>query len=81
MPAITEHNDSIVFEAQHSRMFEEGATFTLHEGGIIVSVAEEKAVDSYNQSFECSLTMSREQALQLCAWLNKNFRDVSEKAL
>jgi hypothetical protein len=34
-----------------------------------VSVAEEKAVDSYNQSFECSLTMTDEQAIQLRDWL------------
>jgi len=32
-------------------------------------VAEEKAVDSYNASFECTLTATHDQAIQLRDWL------------
>lgn len=53
--------------------FEEGADFELAGDGIVVSVSEEKAVDSYNQSFTCSLTMNRAQAVQLRDWLNRHF--------
>lgn len=50
---------------------EEGATFSFDkEGCLLVSVAQEKAVDSYNASFECTLTMSPVQAAQLRDWLN-----------
>lgn len=63
--------NTIKFEPSQS--FEEGATFTRSGSGIIVSVSEEKAVDSYNSSFECSLTMTREQAIELRDWLNKHF--------
>ena len=51
---------------------EEGATFTLDARGLlIVSVSEEKAVDSYNESFECTLTMTPSQVVLLRDWLNK----------
>lgn len=59
--------DRIRFEPSHS--FEEGAVFSKYPTGIIVSVSQEKAVDSYNQSFECDLTMTDEQAIQLRDWL------------
>lgn len=50
---------------------EEGATFVLNkEGWLLVSVSEEKAMDSYNSSFECTLTMTPSQAAQLRDWLN-----------
>lgn len=62
---------SIRFEPSTS--FEEGADFVLCGDGIVMSVAEEKAVDSYNHSFECSLTMTKEQAIQLRNWLNFHF--------
>ena len=60
-------SNRIHFEPDSS--FEEGADFVKHIKGISVSVAEEKAVDSYNASFECTLTMSDEQAMQLRDWL------------
>lgn len=64
-------NNRIRFEPTSS--FEEGADFVKHVKGISVSVAEEKAVDSYNQSFECTLTMSDEQAIQLRDWLTLHY--------
>lgn len=54
--------------------FEEGATFVIRkDGGLTVSVAEEKAVDSYNHSFQCRCKFSREEAIILRDWLNKAF--------
>lgn len=65
---------TIIFEPTlDGHGFEEGGWFKLHNGGLIVSVAQEQAVDSYNQSFECSLTMTREQAVQLRDWLIQHF--------
>lgn len=49
--------------------FEEGADFVKQITGISIAVSEEKAVDSYNQSFECNLTMTDAQAIQLRDWL------------
>jgi hypothetical protein len=57
-----------------SQSFEEGAVFArTDDGGLTVSVSEEKAVDSYNESFECTLTMKPEQVQQLRDWLDANF--------
>ena len=53
--------------------FEEGAQFSVDGDGIIVSVSEEQAVDSYNQSFECNMTMTRRQAEKLRDWLVAQF--------
>ena len=61
----------IRFEASQS--FEEGATFARDGDGLVVSVAEEKAVDSYNESFECDLHMTRKQVEQLRDWLLVEF--------
>jgi hypothetical protein len=64
--------DSLQFEPSES--FEEGATFAaLDNGGLLVSVSEEKAVDSYNASFECNMTMTPMQVRQLRDWLNAKF--------
>lgn len=64
--------DGIRFEATDT--YEDGATFTIGEsGGVVVCVSEEKAVDSYNQWFECTLTMTPEQSIQLRDWLNAKF--------
>jgi len=61
-------DQTIRFEPNNT--FEEGATFAFDQRGhLLVSVSEEKAVDSYNQSFECTLTMTPEQAIQLRDWL------------
>lgn len=40
-------------------------------GRICISVADEQAVDSYNQSFECSIHLRREQAIKLRDWLSE----------
>ncbi len=64
--------ETIIFEPSFS--FEEGCQFTRDKSGLlIVSVAEEQAVDSYNQSFECTAHLTPDQAVQLRDWLNKQF--------
>lgn len=61
------------FEGNHS--FEEGSTFVINkDGGMEVSVAEEQAVDSYNQSFTCHATLSKENAIRLRDWLYDHFK-------
>lgn len=37
--------------------------------GVSISVSEEKAVDSYNQTFTCTMDLSREEAEQLALFL------------
>lgn len=61
----------LFMEAQDS--FEEGATFVHDDGKLFIVVAEEKAMDSYNQSFQCQLTATPEQARQLRDWLIVQF--------
>ena len=64
--------DVLYLEAADSS--EEGAVFVKTEdGGLAVSVEEEKAVDSYNSMFTCNAHLSREQALKLLAWLKDRF--------
>lgn len=71
---VDEMKDRRFLRLEPSYSFEEGADFVKHDGnGMTVSVAEEKAVDSYNQSFECSLTMTDEQAIQLRDWLLNHY--------
>lgn len=60
--------------------FEEGAHFVLGDdraGGVgptgkrlHITVAEEKAIDSYNTDIQCSLSATMDQARQLRDWLN-----------
>lgn len=42
-------------------------------GGIQVSVADEKAVGSYNETFECDIYLDRDAALRLRDWLNRRY--------
>jgi hypothetical protein len=58
-----------ILRLEPSDSFEEGASFVKTNQGIMISVAEEKAVDSYNASFECTLTATHDQAIQLRDWL------------
>ena len=52
-----------------SDTWEDCATFAKVGNQLAVSVSEEKAVDSYNQTFECTIHLSPEQIEQLCKWL------------
>lgn len=49
--------------------------FPTKSGGLTVAVSEEQAVDSYNDSFECSMHLSKERAERLrdrlCEWFPK----------
>jgi hypothetical protein len=65
-----EKRRTILFEPKHA--FEEGSQFTVDGDKLIVSVSDEQAVDSYNQSFTCTHTMTREQAVKLRDWLAYN---------
>lgn len=38
-------------------------------GGVTISVADEKAVDSYNDTFECDISLTRDTAIELRDWL------------
>ena len=38
---------------------------------VCVSVSDERDVGSYNDTFECSFWMTREEATQLRDWLNR----------
>lgn len=64
----TEEAGGLVLEGSHD--FEEGMFIvTTADGRVRFSVAEVQAVDSYNSSFTCSLTATREQAEKLRDWL------------
>lgn len=78
-------DERLHFEAASSQ--EDSATFAVTDGNgyqifdrdkrkgkhVIVSVAEEKAVDSYNQTFTCSIHLSPSQAINLRDWLSHHF--------
>lgn len=72
------------FEAKSS--WEDGATFAITDGNgevsgsdkitgkcVAVSVAEEKAVGSYNEWFECTVHLGPDQAKALRDWLIAHF--------
>lgn len=61
----------LVLEATDT--YEDGASFAWSDDKtkLFISVSEEKAVDSYNAMFECTLTATLEQARQLRDWLNR----------
>ena len=51
--------------------WEEDVVFSLEDNDQLrVAVAEEKTVGSYNQTFTCSIHLSKEQTQQLQDWLN-----------
>lgn len=64
-------DSSIRFEAKDTE--EDCATFAIVGRSLAVSVSEEKAVDSYNQFFECTLHLTIDQIGQLRDWLNAKF--------
>jgi hypothetical protein len=41
-------------------------------GKVCISVAQEQAVDSYNQTFNCSIHLDQHQARMLRDWLIRN---------
>ena len=52
--------------------FEEGVIFAvLNDGGVAINVTEEQAVDSYNDSFTCTASLTVDQAVELRDWLVK----------
>lgn len=66
--APNETNTRIVFETSYA--VDEGVVFATDEaGGVTVNVSEEQAVDSYNDSFTCTATLTHEQTAELLKWL------------
>jgi hypothetical protein len=49
------------------------AIFVADEKGLIVTVAEDRLVDSSNKTFECSITLPREAVVALRGWLSQRF--------
>lgn len=43
-------------------------------GGLYISVAQEQAVDSYNQMFECYVTLDGDAAKRLRDYLNEHLK-------
>ena len=40
-----------------------------HADGVSISVSEEKAVDSYNRTFTCTMSLSAEEAIKLAIFI------------
>lgn len=47
--------------------------FANRSGGLTVAVAQVEPVNSYNEVFECDITLPPEQAVQLRDYLNTHF--------
>ena len=56
---------TLVLEAADA--FDDGARFVwdARAGALVCSITQEKAVDSYNQTFECVFSATKEQAIAL----------------
>lgn len=55
---------------QSPTSIDEGVTVYANQaGGIVISVVEEQAIDSYNVDVTCNAYLSREDAIELAAWL------------
>jgi hypothetical protein len=63
----------LVFQNQND--IENSAWFVRCDNTVILTVAEEKAVDSYNTGFECTFDLTIEQASQLKDWLEAVLSD------
>ncbi len=51
--------------------YDGNAEVVIHDDGLVLSVTQEQAVDSYNSTFTCSAKVSLETAAELHAWLGK----------
>lgn len=60
-------DDRLVLEATDSD--EDNMVLSIDDGRVCVAVSEEKAVDSYNSTFECTMHLTHEQAIQMRDWL------------
>jgi hypothetical protein len=64
------------FESKTSGFYENGVEITGREG-LIIAVTEEQAVDSYNEYFTCTYTLSLEKARELNVLITKWFEGKS----
>lgn len=65
-----------VLHFESASSWEDGVTFALptqDRFALSISVAEEKAVDSYNQTFVCRCHLTEKQVEKLRHWLNEAF--------
>ena len=63
---------SLQFECPHDA--ENSVTFALeNDRTVAVSVSEERAVDSYNETFECTFRLNVQQVNALRDWLDASF--------
>lgn len=61
--------DSTRFLVENPRDSSNTLTVVGDDTGLRIAVADEKAVDSYNQEFECDIDLTIEQSLALRDWL------------
>ncbi len=75
--------DRLFIESGYS--FEEGLTAAINphsdKGPIYLSIAEEQAVDSYNEHFTCSIYLTIEKAIRLRNWLDEQINETRKLSL
>lgn len=70
MEVYTPDTDRIFFEDVIERWADAEVVFSRNESGSLrVAVGAEKAVDSYNQWFDCSIRLTPEQTREFVFWL------------
>lgn len=78
MQVYTPDKQRIFFEAEQSGPLSNDAecvVSTSGDGCVRIAVADDKAVDSYNYWFDCSIKLSPEQTRQLFVWFSENFTE------
>lgn len=68
---MTETRSIFEYTAKHPRFsFDEAElAVTAHNGAVLIEVTQERAVDSYNQEFTCSVTVPPENLDELIEFL------------
>lgn len=69
----TKKDEVIFLEENDGGWGGEAVIFANEAGGLTVAVAEEMAVDSNNEWFECKRELSKEEAERLRDYLNEYF--------
>lgn len=73
--------DPNVLHLDSSEDFEDGLTASVSANGrIAITVADQQSVDSRNQLFECTATLTRDQAAELRDWLSAHLTVPTEGA-
>ena len=70
MDVFTPDKDRVFFADELERWSDAEVVFSRDDDGCLrIAVGEEKAVDSYNQWFDCSIRLTKEQTKKLLLWL------------